>query len=252
MGKRSSKKSIKVINRWLVLNLESPLMSFGGVSIDHIGPTRNFPTASMLVGFLANAMGWTWSDYNKHQVLQNRLIFAVCRKHDGSLITDSQNAQLKKEESGWTTRGNPEGRAGNSYSAPHRRKRDYLVDTSFLVVIRLEPAESKPTLEDIEISLDHPVRPLYIGRKSCLPTKPILSKSEDRWVLADSAYSALCCLSNGSSEMFAQWPRGQGPENQEEGVVGIFDLQDLRNWHAGFHSGSRQVIEGYLKPECNI
>lgn len=238
-------------NRWLVLHLEAPLMSFGGVSIDHIGPTRNFPATSMLVGLLANALGWAWSNYKELQILQNRLIFAACCKRDGGLITDSQNAQLSKKDKGWTTRGIPEGRTGDSYNAPHRRQRDYLADSSFKIVFRLDPAESEPTLEDLEISLERPVRPLFLGRKPCLPTKPFLSKGENRWISADSAYSALRCLSNGKSEMFAQWPQGQGPENQEEGAVGIFDLQDLRNWYSGFHSGTRQVIEGYLKPENN-
>ena len=238
-------------NWWLVLHLEAPLMSFGGISIDHIGPTRNFPATSMLVGLLANALGWTWSNYKELQLLQDRLIFAACCQRDGGLITDSQNAQLSKKDKGWTTRGTPEGRTGNSYSAPHRRQRDYLVDSSFQVVLRLDPAESEPTLEDLVISLEHPARPLYLGRKPCLPTKPILSNGENRWVSADSAYSALRCLPNGTSEVFAQWPLGHGPENQEQGAIGIFDLQDLRNWHSGFHSGTRQVIEGYLKPENN-
>lgn len=237
-------------NRWLVLHLETPLMSFGGVCIDHIGPTRNFPATSMLVGLMANAIGWTWSNNKELELLQNRLIFAACCKRDGGLITDSQNAQLSKKDKGWTTRGIPEGRKGDSYSGSHRRQRDYLADSSFQVVLRLDPAQCEPTLEDLVNSLEHPARPLYLGRKPCLPTKPILSNGENRWISADSAYSALCCLSNGSSEIFAQWPRGQGPENQEESV-GVFDLQDLRNWHSGFHSGTRQVIEGYLKPEKN-
>ena len=42
----------------LILNLESPLMSFGGETIDNHGVTRRFPAASMLTGLLANALGW--------------------------------------------------------------------------------------------------------------------------------------------------------------------------------------------------
>ena len=44
--------------RHLVLTLESPLMAFGGETIDNLGVIRPFPAASMLTGLLANALGW--------------------------------------------------------------------------------------------------------------------------------------------------------------------------------------------------
>ena len=44
--------------RHLILNLESPLMAFGGETIDNYGVIRPFPAASMLTGLLANALGW--------------------------------------------------------------------------------------------------------------------------------------------------------------------------------------------------
>ena len=39
----------------LILGLESPLMAFGGETIDNLGVIRRFPSASMLTGLLANA-----------------------------------------------------------------------------------------------------------------------------------------------------------------------------------------------------
>ena len=42
----------------LILNLEAPLMAFGGETIDNHGVTRRFPSASMLTGLFANALGW--------------------------------------------------------------------------------------------------------------------------------------------------------------------------------------------------
>ena len=113
--------------RWLVLRLEAPLLAFGGVTIDHVGVTRDFPALSMLTGFLANALGWARTDWEKHQSLQHRLVFAarIDRVDDAGPLTDMQNARLEKADSGWTTWGEPEGRDGASYSAPHRRRRDY-------------------------------------------------------------------------------------------------------------------------------
>lgn len=65
--------------RWLVLRLEAPLLAFGGVTIDHVGITRDFPAQSMLTGLLANALGWERTEWEKHQALQDRLVFAARR-----------------------------------------------------------------------------------------------------------------------------------------------------------------------------
>ena len=45
----------------LLLNLQAPLMSFGGPQVDHIGPTGRFPTVSQITGLLGNALGYTHS-----------------------------------------------------------------------------------------------------------------------------------------------------------------------------------------------
>ena len=58
--------------RHLILNLESPLMSFGGETIDNYGVIRWFPAASMLTGLFANALGWRRVDRARHQDLQDR------------------------------------------------------------------------------------------------------------------------------------------------------------------------------------
>ena len=61
--------------RHLIMNLESPLMAFGGETIDNYGVVRWFPSASMLTGLLANALGWRRIERQRHQRLQDRLIF---------------------------------------------------------------------------------------------------------------------------------------------------------------------------------
>ena len=115
--------------RWLVLRLEAPLIAFGDVTIDHVGAIRDYPAASMLTGLIANAMGWERTNWQAHQVLQDRLVFAARRERESlGILTDTQNAQIDQSDRGWTTSGKPEGRAGTSYDAPHRRLRDYHSD----------------------------------------------------------------------------------------------------------------------------
>ena len=217
-------------------------MAFGGVAIDQVGPVRDFPAASMLTGLVANALGWHWSERAAHQSLQDRLTFAAVRIREGTRLTDTQNAQLAKSDKGWTTRGEPEGRDGASYRSPHRRVRDYDADSSVRVVLRLDPADRSPDLDKIAAALDRPARPVFVGRKSCIPSAPLLAAGSARWVIADTAYAALCMLPE-SPGVRALWPEHQGP-SAGEAVDRIADCLDLRVWRSGLHGGSRRVVEG--------
>lgn len=220
---------------WLQLDLTAPLMAFGGVAIDQIGPTRDFPALSMLTGLIANALGLHWRDRTAHQDLQDRLVFAAAILREGALVTDSQNAQLEKTDRGWTTWGEPEGRDGASYGAPHRRRRDYLADAHLVVAMRLMPGT--PSTEDVEKALKHPARPLFIGRKPCFPTRPILAGLRT----AATAHEALVLSLPAGQACLAQWPEGDGPDGSRR-----LDLADLRNWTSGLHCGTRPVTEGHV------
>ncbi len=223
------------------------MMAFGGVLIDQVGPTRDFPAASMLVGLIGNALGWRWSDDEKHQAIQDRLIFASRREREGSVLTDAQNAQLSKTDKGWTTHGAPEGREGASYNAPHRRFRDYHADSAIYTVMRLNREQQAPTLDQVARAFDRPARPLYIGRKPCLPSKPLLLAESSRWVTAETAHNALKAIPGDGNRLRALWPTDQGPETGID-VDRIADLADIRSWRIGYHGGSRRVVEGWVAP----
>jgi len=220
-------------HRWLHLRLAGPMIAFGGVTIDQVGPTRGFPSASMLTGLLANALGLRREEADAHQDLQDRLIFGALSAHEGRLFTDSQNAKLEKNDRGWTTWGAPEGRAGATYDSPHRRRRDYLADHDCRVVLRLATADG-PALEDLAAALERPARPLFIGRKPCLPAAPILAG----WVHGADARAALAALGRAGR---AIWPAAEG--GAEDGTRRM-ELADLRNWRSGLHGGTRIVVEG--------
>lgn len=216
--------------RWLHLRLTAPLMAFGGVTIDQVGPTRDFPSASALTGLLANALGWRREDGVAHQVLQARLEFGALIAREGRLLTDMQNAKLEANDRGWTTWGRPDERAGATYDSPHRRRRDYLADHDCRVVLRLLPGDGLD-LDALAAALDRPARPLFIGRKPCLPAAPLFAG----WVKGADARAALTALALPGR---ALWPMS-GDESGN-------DLPDLRNWISGLHGGSRQVCEGVL------
>jgi CRISPR system Cascade subunit CasD len=216
--------------RWLHLRLTAPLMAFGGVMIDQVGPTRDFPSASALTGLFANAFGWRREDGAAHQALQDRLEFGALIAREGRHLTDTQNAKLEADDRGWTTWGRPDERAGATYQSPHRRRRDYLADHDCRVVLCLLPGEG-PDLNILAAALDRPARPLFIGRKPCIPSAPLFAG----WVEGADARAALAALALPGR---ALWPMS-GDERSH-------DLPDLRNWVSGLHGGSRRVSVGVL------
>lgn len=242
----------------LILNLEAPLMAFGGETIDNYGVIRPFPAASMLTGLLANALGWRRVEQEKHQALQDRLVFAarIDREPAGGVrLTDFQTAQLGAEDKGWTTRGRPEGRAGgaNTYKAPHLRYRDYYADMQVTVALRLKPAEEDPMLEKLAAALQEPERPLFLGRKPCLPSRPLYGGMVD----GDTALAALlkapvtrpqdAPVDNQLGEYLrAQWPAGEGVADIEPNRAEPAMLTDQRNWISGLHGGGRYVQESRI------
>ena len=160
-------------------------------------------------------------------------------------MTDFQTAQLGRNDRGWTTRGAPEGRAGGdrTYDAPHLRYRDFFADMRVTVALRLEPADDAPTLDDLANALDEPARPLFIGRKPCLPTARLNGGLRD-------AYSSLTALidtpldeddsANGTVSVL--WADGES--HDEVRPTNTYMLTDERNWRSGLHGGGRLVHEG--------
>ncbi len=229
--------------RWMHLRLRAPMAAFGREIVDAHGVIRNVPAQSMLTGLLANALGWDRSMRAEHQALQDRIVFgAVWERNIGlSRMVDYQTAQLGKSDRAWTTRGVPAGRDGGpkTYEGAHQRWREYHADLRLSVVLRLESAEAFPTMEELQAALDRPARPLFIGRKCCLPSAPIFKD----WVEAPSAREAIETVApTGSESLFASWPVAEGTDGSNRTTT----VTDERNWVSGLHGGGREVCEGLI------
>lgn len=166
----------------------------------------------------------------------------------GSRLTDFQTALLLANNKGWTTWGSVEERRGGekAIDSIHLRFRDYHADLTALLAVRLEPADEAPTLDAIAQALDRPQRPLFIGRKPCLPVGRLVAG----WVEADSILHALqlAPLAKGAHGLRAQWPDGEGQLPGDR----IVDVCDERNWTSGVHGGWRPVREGLIKNAGNM
>ena len=233
--------------RHLLLCLEGPLMAFGGETIDNLGVIRDFPAQSMLTGLIANALGWRREDSAEHDRLQARLVFGARLNRAGTRLTDFQTAELRKDDKGWTTSGEPEGRSGGdkSYKGQHLRYRDYHADAAVLIALRLDPADESPTLEDVVDALQRPARPLFLGRKPCLPTAPLIAGWCDAPNILTSLQEAVPLVT--STRQRVLWPAGEGELRGSRQL----DVCDERNWTSGVHGGWRPVCEGVLAQETD-
>ena len=231
--------------RHLLLDLDAPLMSFGGDMVDAYGVVRDFPAKSMVAGLIANALGWERYDADAHARLQARIVMGSARAGEGRRVRDFQTAQLGGGDRGWTTRGRLEGRAGGAatYQSPHIRYRDADADARVLIALRLDPADDAPTLDDVADALDRPERPLFLGRKPFLPSRPVRLGYVEADTIRDALEAGLSMLADppaGTPRVRAQWPLA-------EGLVGdarAEELTDERHWPAGVHAGLRRVAEG--------
>ena len=236
--------------RWLHFQFRAPLAAFGGEAIDARGVIRPYPAQSMLTGLFANALGWTRAMREEHQILQERIVYGVLYEVESVArrLTDYQTAQLSKNDRVWTTRGKPIGRDGGSqsYAGAHQRKRDYHVDLRLPGVMRLDPAGETPSLADLADSLVRPARPLFIGRKPCLPSASIFRG----WIEAADIRAALASLHElvsdelafGDGPINAFWPASEG----DKGAYRTTRITDEKNWLTGLHGGTRCVCERRL------
>ena len=247
----------------LMLNLESPLMAFGGPVTDQLGPTAAFPTASLLTGLLGNALGWRRAaDQERLQTLQDRLVFAarIDRAPHQQPLTDLQVARLSRQDAAWTWSGRPQVRAGgaSTLESSHLRFRDYHADRQVTVALRLAPGgRQQPDLNTVAQALVKPARPLFIGHKPCLPSAPIYAGRQT----APSALEALLQWPwspdhPGFPQTVAlQWPETDTPQGWKEGPEFPELAADLREWRHGRHAGRSPVcrlqLPGQRFPQPN-
>lgn len=235
----------------LILRLDAPLMSFGGVMIDQNGIIDRFPGHALLTGLIGNALGWHHGDGERLAALQERLRLAARWDVTPERIVDYHTVDLgqpKMRHEGWTTRGTVEHRAGGAAArlGTHQRYRHYWTDGLMTLALALTDAPG-PTLAEVHEALRRPARPLFLGRKTCLPARPLLDpvtpvaagptlrailSTVPRWgrdgeIVTERATCEAC------------WPAGEGEGTSRR-------VADRRDWRSNLPTGSSQRVEGLL------
>lgn len=156
----------------LFLRLEAPLQSWGERGQWSVRDTASEPTKSGVVGLLACALGWR--DDERIRSLSQQLRIGVRCDLTG---TDAPLVDYHTVGGGYskpmllTAEGKPK---WTPSKRPHTEQtwRSYLCDASFLVALQSEP-EDADLIAQLAEAVQLPVWPIYLGRKSCVPTLPV-------------------------------------------------------------------------------
>lgn len=184
-------------NKYLILVLQGPMQSWGlQGKFDH-RDTASMPTKSGVVGLLGAALGVERGDRAQIAELAALNMSVICIKR-GELMTDFHTVGCSRSDIGI-----PKAEKGYTQAVTHR---DYLCDATFSVVITGDGV----FMDRIAAALDNPKWGGFLGRRSCLPTRPILEAVVDtedsvREVLKRLGVSDVSeCVSDGSGDGMQQ------------------------------------------------
>ena len=242
----------------LLLRFDAPLMSFGAPIVDNQGEIQPYPALSMMTGLLGNALGVDHSEFDRLERLQERLRYASRQDRRGRQIQDYQTVDLSKpymdDDRAWTTYHHRESRAGGSASGgTHIRYRDYWADAVHTVAATLDPPDESPTLDDLESAVKHPARPLFLGRKPCLPADSLFAGRMQVDTLPDALVQAPLHDRAADGPTYPAWwpthPDAKGPSDESPLDEDLREpVTDRRDWQNQIHVGERWIVNGTVRP----
>ena len=174
-------------NEILILRLEGPLQSWEcALRSDETG-VSDYPTKSGIVQLLAHAHGAVPGDPRMSAEFEDGLRFGVRVEAPGRIAREE--IPLAKQVVRGSEKPSRRGRTGQQRgakckdgAASTRGSRDYIQDASFLVALERTEKASDDLLRRCAVALIRPARPIFLGRRSCPPTRPVfecLSKDFD-------------------------------------------------------------------------
>jgi len=173
---------------FLALRLEGPLQSWGFDSQYNRRNTGLMPTKSAVVGMCCAALGFSRGSEEEQLFLEDfreiRMIaiaiprsgtkkeLAVRRLQDYHTVGGGYDPNNPDERGSITVSaedGKP--RAKNGQSLAVLTQRQYLTDASFGVLLE----GNVKLLKQVADALENPVWGVWLGRKACIPTAPVLA-----------------------------------------------------------------------------
>lgn len=161
----------------LILRLEGPLQSWGEHSVYYQeGDTATMPTKSGIVGLLACALGISKEESAEIAALSDALTIGIRADRPGKILIDFQTTSAKRLQ----TAEHGTRKEKKSTICAHKQ---YLEDAAFTVALT---SNDESLLKHLADALQHPSWSIFLGRKSCVPTRPVFESLLDGNSLLDA------------------------------------------------------------------
>lgn len=155
----------------LYLRLEGPLQAWGERARWTIRDTASEPTKSGVIGLVACALGWGPD--------RSREIAALARRVRMGVRCDRPGAPLRDYHTVCGGARSADGKVKRNQSTKKPETvvsvRHYLSDASFLIALQGPPTD----LRMMRDALAEPVWPVFLGRRGCVPSAPVLAGEGD-------------------------------------------------------------------------
>lgn len=172
----------------LLLRLEGVWQSWGERSRWDLRDTGREPTKSGIIGLLGCALGYPRNDPRLENELDAGIRFGVRVESAGRIVQDYQTitdflptADGSYKYNGVSTIKSLNKLIGNINVKPATiiSPRYYLEDASFLVALE-ERDGFDGLIDNIKDALLKPKWPIFLGRKMCVPTRPVYDSSDQQ------------------------------------------------------------------------
>jgi CRISPR system Cascade subunit CasD len=147
-----------------MLRLEGLMQSWGTRSKWDIRDTGTEPTKSGIVGLLGCALGYPKGDPRLQAELDAKLTMGVREEFRGGMLVDFHTITGSFVQADGKKRPR-----GKKHFPTLVSTRSYLVDAGYLVCI----AGPSDLLDTCAAALQQPKWPIFLGRKSCPPSRPV-------------------------------------------------------------------------------
>lgn len=216
---------------FLTLTYAGAVVTMQGAAIDTFADALPIPTRSSLTGLFGAALGVRRTEPDTLQALQDTMQVAVLVDEPGTVMRDFYTADLSQPHMlgpvGWHDgeRARVTRRTGGDKERRIIGKRPLVTGFSARVIVGFAP-DAPQTPAALAWALEHPVFPLCLGSRACLPDPfdPVV-------VEADSLLAAIQALPK-SALTYA--PAGTFPAGLTPLPV---EIPGLRDWRTRRHGG---------------
>lgn len=204
----------------LLFQLEGLLQSWGECAHWDVRDTGYFPTKSAIVGLICSCLGWSRDD-PRISDLNRQIILGVRADRAGTILADFHTVQGKPRLA----------TAGGGFRAESKStivsRRYYLQDASFLVGI----SGDEKVLKMISDALLHPVYTIFLGRKACIPSIPVIPQIMEFSSIEEAFEHVRISNRIDGSDLFAEFDASAGAAGfagSRNDLINNFSDRDFR------------------------